>query len=286
MDDLRPILERFIHPMLPTPTGVEPMLDKLRPFSAILFDIYGTLLISAAGEIGSQHGLGQREAALSDLIKRHGIHASPVSLHGALNAAIRAAHHKARARGIDCPEIDIVAIWCDVIGTDDIASMRAFALAYELIVNPIYPMPGAARLLWAARDAKRILGIVSNAQFYTPLILNWFFGSTGQETGFDERCCFFSYRDGQAKPSAVMFAKAGKVLTKLGVPASEVLYVGNDMLNDMLPASAAGFATALFAGDRRSLRMRNGDERVGDLTPDLIVTDLRQLIPAIVNPEP
>ena len=45
-------------------------------------------------------------------------------------------------------------------------------------------------------------------------------------------------------------------LGKNGVAPGEVLYVGNDMLNDVYAAGQVGFRTALFAGDQRSLRMR------------------------------
>ena len=62
---------------------------------------------------------------------------------------------------------------------------------------------------------------------------------------------------------------------KLG-PA-EVLAVGNDMLNDVLPARETGFRTALFAGDARSLRLREGDPRLDVFSPDLVLTDLDQL---------
>ena len=48
------------------------------------------------------------------------------------------------------------------------------------------------------------------------------------------------------------------------------------MLNDILPARSAGFQTALFAGDRRSLRLRRDDPRCTNLKPDMILTDLFQ----------
>jgi putative hydrolase of the HAD superfamily len=50
------------------------------------------------------------------------------------------------------------------------------------------------------------------------------------------------------------------------------------MLNDIFPAKITGFQTALFAGDKRSLRRRTDDPRCRNLKPDLVVTDLGQLI--------
>jgi putative hydrolase of the HAD superfamily len=53
------------------------------------------------------------------------------------------------------------------------------------------------------------------------------------------------------------------------------------MLNDVAAASQAGFRTALYAGDRRSLRLRSGDDRIQRVQPDLVVTHLRQLMGAV-----
>ena len=53
---------------------------------------------------------------------------------------------------------------------------------------------------------------------------------------------------------------------------------------ELTKIDGVGFKTALFAGDGRSLRPRESDDRCRGLSPDLIVTDLRQLIAATVNP--
>ena len=68
-----------------------------------------------------------------------------------------------------------------------------------------------------------------------------------------------------------------------GIQPVSVLYLGNDMLNDIYPARTVGFQTALFAGDRRSLRLRKDDPRCAALSPDLVVTDLGQL-PQLITP--
>ena len=152
------------------------------------------------------------------------------------------------------------------------------------MVNPVYPMPGLTTLLSTCRARRMPMGIISNAQFYTPDLLEWFLKSSLEKSGFNPRLIFLSYRFGYAKPSMVMFKRAADVLSGIGIPVNEALYVGNDMLNDIRPASAVGFKTALFAGDARSLRPRESDDRCRGLSPDLIVTDLRQLIAGTVNP--
>ena len=49
------------------------------------------------------------------------------------------------------------------------------------------------------------------------------------------------------------------------------------MLKDIWPATQLGFKTALFAGDARSLRLREDDERCRGLKPDLVIDRLSQL---------
>ena len=75
-----------------------------------------------------------------------------------------------------------------------------------------------------------------------------------------------------------MFNVAAEELEKMGVSAHSVLYVGNDMLNDIYPAKKTGFKTALFAGDARSLRLREKNPKCKDLSADIIITDLIQIL--------
>jgi putative hydrolase of the HAD superfamily len=76
----------------------------------------------------------------------------------------------------------------------------------------------------------------------------------------------------------MLFDLAVQRLFQLDVHSASVLYIGNDMLNDIYPARNAGFATALFAGDKRSLRLRQHDPRCADVSADLVITDLSQLL--------
>jgi putative hydrolase of the HAD superfamily len=278
------IFERHIHPLTPVPTGVEPRLEGMRNFRAMLFDVYGTLLISGSGDIGISREQPVKEDALRDLLRRCHIDRTPDGLSTALHRAIEQEHAKARRQGIDFPEVDIVRVWQTLLGVGDLYRLKSFILEYELTVNPVYPMPGLTTLLSTCHARCIPMGIISNAQFYTPYVMEWFLRSSMEESGFDPRLIFLSYRFGYAKPSMVMFKRAADELSRIGIPAEAALYVGNDMLNDIRPASAVGFKTALFAGDARSLRSRESDDRCRGRSPDLIVTDLRQLIAAAVNP--
>jgi putative hydrolase of the HAD superfamily len=164
-----------------------------------------------------------------------------------------------------------------VLGWHDRDMARSFALAFELIVNPVFPMPGLLNLVQQARE-KCCLGIISNAQFFTPMLLEKFLTASLEKSGFDPDLLIFSYQTNYAKPSEHLFRLAADRLEKRGISPSETLYLGNDMLNDILPAQKSGFKTALFAGDKRSLRLRQDDERCRDIVPDIVITGLLQLL--------
>lgn len=278
MDD-DTVFKEHIHPLEPIPTGETPTgLSKIRRVKGILFDVYGTLLISRSGDRDSHAVSHNQKRVLTGVLRRYGIAGTPENLMDSLRRAIENDHDSRRQKGIDHPEVDIVRIWQNVLGTDDTAWVKRFALEYEMVVNPVYPMPGLADLLSACRGQELLLGIISNAQFYTPRLLEGLLGASLDRCGFDPQLTFFSYRFGSAKPSCFMFELAAEIFSHRGIPAASVLYVGNDMCNDILPAKTVGFQTALFAGDRRSLRKRPDDACCRHLVPDMVVTDLRQLI--------
>jgi putative hydrolase of the HAD superfamily len=273
------VFEEHIHPLEPIPTGETPIgLSKIKCVKGILFDVYGTLLISKSGDRDSHAVSHSRKRVLAGVLRRYGIAGTPENLIDSLHRAIANDHDSRRQKGIDHPEVDIVRIWQNVLCTDDSAWVKTFALEYEMVVNPVYPMPGLEDLLSACRGQDLLLGIISNAQFYTPRLLERLLGASLDMCGFDPQLTFFSYRFGSAKPSCFMFELAAGILSHRKIPAASVLYVGNDMCNDILPAKTVGFQTALFAGDRRSLRKRPDDACCRHLVPDMVVTDLRQLI--------
>jgi putative hydrolase of the HAD superfamily len=273
------IFEEYIHPMEPIPTEETPTgLSIISRVKGMLFDVYGTLLISGSGDKVSPAVNHNQKRLLAGVIRRYGIDRTPQNLMDSLRRAIENNHDDLRQEGNNHPEVDIVRIWQRLLCTDDTDRVERFALEYEMIVNPVYPMPGLKELVSACRRQNLLLGIISNAQFYTPRLLEQMLGKSLAVCGFDPQLIFFSYRFGSAKPSGLMFELAAKNFSHRGIPPASVLYVGNDMCNDILPAKTVGFQAALFAGDRRSLRKRPDDVCCRHLVPDMIVTDLRQLI--------
>ena len=277
--------------MCTEPTGVTESLTRFEGIKAVLFDLYGTLFISGSGDIGIARAQSNAQA-LEESLESAGF-SGDVSEAGARGATllmnqIEETHRRRREEGVECPEVDTRIIWRNVLallgrdgllrGVIDDASIVRLAVEYECRVNPVWPMPGLEETLHGLKEKGILLGIVSNAQFYTPLLFRAFLGGTPEDLGFAPELCVWSYEAGEAKPSIRLFRRAADALHgQYGLAPGSVLYVGNDRLNDIRPASQVGFKTALFAGDKRSLRLREGDARCDAARPDAIIAGLTQL---------
>jgi len=275
---LNEVLEKsIIQPLEPIPTGLQPAGRIDNSLRCLLFDVYGTLLISGSGDVGTAMQTIQDGAQFKHLLLEFNIERPADMVLENFFSTIARHHEQLITNGIDYPEVKIDQIWMQVLGWRNRDMARSFALAFELIANPVYPMPGLLKLLKYVRE-QCCKGIISNAQFYTPLLLEKFFNASLKRTGFAEDLLIFSYQTAYAKPSEHLFHLAKRRLEKRGIAPSETLYLGNDMRNDILPAQKIGFKTALFAGDKRSLRLRQDDPRCKDIVPDIIITELLQLL--------
>ena len=272
------LISDYLAPMSPLPTSLTPGGSLVRKIQCIFFDIYGTLFISGSGDINVAEKSSPASEQLEHLTHKYDVGKTPQVLVSELYDVIETKHRQLRDNGIDYPEIKIDEIWQQILAIDDMRRVRKFAIEYELIVNPVYPMPNLEALLSACRQNGLAMGIISNAQFFTPLLFEWFLDARMEQLGFDSELIFLSYQLGYAKPSTALFKMAASAINAKGFDTAATLFVGNDMLNDIYPAHRSGFQTALFAGDARSLRLRRNESRCRDLSADLILTDLGQLI--------
>ena len=289
-------------PILPIPTELEPCLRKLEGIKVVLFDIYGTLLVSSSGDVGTDKEFDKSTSlteeiesssrrALLDILATLGM--SLEDAQSLVRQAILDKHKTLRELGIPYPEIDIVALWKQIVSTKIAltaaaqnsvqqlgwpdSEVRKLSIYYELANNSVFPMPRMRQALTSISDKGLKLGIVSNAQFYTPIIVEAFCEKRIEGLGFDSQLLFFSYVFGRAKPDVFLYQQAANALEVMGVKPENVLYVGNDMTKDMVPAKKVGFRTGLFAGDQRSLRLGQYTLPVLPSWVDLVFTDLGQI---------
>ena len=283
--DLLNRIRELCNPLQPIPTGHPGRTKPMPGIRAVLFDIYGTLMISASGDIDAG-SLGDTGSAFAQSLQSVGLGKYAPAGDGSrlLHEEVQRSHEQRRAEGIDYPEVDILSIWGRVLdrlqvpeGTvDDIAP--TLAVEYECRTNPVWPMPGLAETLVALREQGLVMGIVSNAQFYTPLTFEALVGQSLEELGFDAGADAWSYRLLEGKPSPRMYQSAIEGLERLGISAAETLYVGNDMLKDVWPAGLCGLNTVLFSGDKRSLRLRQDDVRCDGVMPTRVINQLSELL--------
>ena len=290
-------MRKLLTPLTPEPASVSPILRSLPGIRIVLFDISGTLLVSASGDIGTREDQADGKAALAALRGAGVDVVNPEAGRQAeilLRETILREHEALRKKGIDYPEVDILKMWAVVLaeltarkmigGAIDEERTRLLAVEYECRTNPVWPMPGLGELLTAIAGKGIEMGVVSNSQFYTPLLFEVFFGEPIEALGFDAHLCAWSYRLGYAKPSARLFQPVAEFIRReKKLSPDQVLYVGNDMLNDIQPASERGWRTALFAGDRRSLRMRSDRPELAGVKPDVVITELGQISPVLAG---
>lgn len=295
MSIYRDILDR-LQPLQPVPTQLSRKIRAFPECKAVLFDIYGTLLISASGDIGHTK---MQTNAVEQAFRQAITNSHPTDTTRVLagyQTFIDQKHEVLKRRGIPYPEVDIQQIWQQLwaeLGFTADASMsrqadlNRLALAFECQINPVWPMPHFKPTLQRLMESALHLGIISNAQFYTPILVNYFLGHPEENgdriKGFEPSLISYSWKIGRAKPDTWAFSQCLKTLGKLNIQPSEVLFVGNDKLNDIYPAHLVGMKTCLFAGDQRSLRLREDDDRVRDLEPTFIIDDLQQLLDIILS---
>jgi len=295
-DDLIRRMHGLTSPLAPLPTVQAPRIEPMQGIRALLFDVYGTLVISGCGDIGltakqAKAVRTNRNDPFRLALRSAGVDTNtlPDGFDGAsaLLDVIGASHARARARGVDHPEVDILAIWGALLTglgiAGDACTIRRIAVEYEFRSNAVWPMPGLRRLIAELKRRGLALGIVSNAQFYTPLMLAAFLDQPIDTSGFDLRCCAWSYRQLVGKPSTRVYESALAALHQHhGVSPQQVLYIGNDLRNDIWPAGRLGCRTALFAGDARSLRLREDDARLRDVRPSCVLTKLAQITECVL----
>ncbi|WP_340106327.1 HAD family hydrolase [Rhodohalobacter sp. 8-1] len=299
MTDEATLKQRFkilSSPLDPEETGEEPVLNKLAGIKAVIFDFYGTLFISGVGDIGIDEGKSDAGLLIESM---KGANIQPVHDkvgkrgYEIYDKVVTEQMQDLKSSGIPYPEPDIRKVWRNVLNqmyAEDLIGESTssdqhdrMAVEFEVRMNPIWPMPGLEETLSGLKEKNLELGIISNSQFYTPIAFEALAGKTLDQLGFNPHLLHWSYEESRKKPGLVFYEhflkKASKHLPDL--EPENYLYVGNDMLKDVYPAHEVGLQTALFAGDSRSLKWRPDDSRTKDLRPDLVITELNQILDCV-----
>jgi putative hydrolase of the HAD superfamily len=227
----------------------------------------------------------QREAELRGVfertVKNFGLAVVPARLHDLFLRGIQAEREARVAQGVAHPEVRIDEIWFKLLEKfqpeepPTINFAREVALFFQRQANPTQLQPHAFDVLNTLGQRGLRHGIISNAQFYTPIELSALLREESAcavctyESMFDPLLVFFSFDLGVAKPDLAIFGRAVEALTRENVMPDDCVFVGNSLVNDIAPAQHIGFRTVLFA-----------PEVVPEsaIKPDLVIHNLSQLL--------
>ena len=262
--------------------------DMLKDVRALVFDVYGTLFDYWKPEFGHDD---TRKAAMleafSKTIAFFGMEPYIVAMNPTdmpektlsdfYHGLIAIKHNVIQERGIQFPGVKIEEVWEAIIlmlkrrgyrsnsaiqiEETDLPRCMAYYYNFHALNRGLYP--GVANALQALKKEGMLLGIVSNAQFYTfidlTLNLREQSGNAIDDAGelFDRDLMYFSFEYATAKPGQILLRRLFDALYEYHVLPSQVVFVGNDLADDIKPAQEAGMKTALFTGDSASVFMHN-----------------------------
>lgn len=276
------------------PEGATVQLKQFANIRAVVFDVYGTLFSSGVGDI-SLSTVQNRDQTLKDTLSDNDLTITETGNQNRfdeqLNKQIRQHQDLRRQNGIQFPEVEIRDVWQDflqeLVAADWIQAyqnvdIETLVIDYESRVNPTQAMPSLEHTLNQLKASGKVLSIISNAQFYTPLLFDTYLQKPIEAFDFSDECSVWSYKLKEGKPSQRLYEIAAeKLAAHSQITPNQVLYVGNDIRNDIWPAQAIGFNTALFAGDKLSLRRRENDSDCSHIRADIEITNLAQILECV-----
>ncbi|MDR1890686.1 MAG: HAD family hydrolase [Puniceicoccales bacterium] len=264
-------------------------MKKLSDIRAVIFDVYGTLFTTKSSHSSLPESGTQFDGIIVEALEEadFDVFEHDVSLSNLYMEHIRAHYGIRQAEDIAYPEINICDVWQDFLNelfVDGIIdgdlterSIRRVIMCYECKVNPVWPVKRSLEFIRNLQDNDVYSGIIATAQFYTPTIMEILYQNSLETLGFKRSICIWSYEYRHRKPSPVLFDLCEKKLRDFGINPQEVIYVGNDMFNDILPARKVGFKTAFFTGNANSTRLHEDIAECANIKPTIIFNSFDQL---------
>lgn len=241
------------------------------PIRAVLFDLWGTLILDDATSAEARSDLrieqtGATLAALGFPYDRADIVAAFLAA-GTELAAIHEAERDLSAHGRTVMYLQHLD---DRLGEklDDAAWKQLdAAVLTPALSHPPAIMLGAADALAAVRALGLPMGLISNAGITPGFVLRQFLDDFGLLKYFD--VTVFSDEAEMSKPSSAIFAHA---LTELDVAAEEAAFIGDQPVLDVFGSRRAGIWTVQL-----------GDVAADGIEPHARIDTLAELVPALVS---
>ncbi len=286
------------------PTFYRAKSEKLRDIQVVIFDVYGTLINywndSFQNDEDKQKELKRAFKRTADffgftstLEKIDPNKPAEQTLNDFYHGLIVMKHEQSMKQGKTFPEVRIEEVW-DIIlsilarnGYDLENQQKGSRQDFSRIIAYYYNFYSLKRgffddvipALKKLKEQNIRLGILSNAQFYTPIDLTLFLRDQDDELVdflelFDADLVFYSYEYGVAKPNRMLYEKLYDALYEISVLPAQTVFVGNDLAADVQAAEEIGMKTCLFTGNLGSTFLHELD---GKVFPDITFSEFKEL---------
>ncbi len=282
----------------------KPHLKRLSNIRAVTFSVYGTLVAISGGELYIVHP--QKfimETALEKTIHEFKMWQSmsrkpgkPSEYMGKIYEQMLDEVRIARSgKGERFPEVRSDEIWRRIVGRllkNEYEYDAPFYGSVEQLgekigyffhtsLQGIGPQAGAFDALKSLKEKGLALGLVADAQCFTPVQLLRAMNKQAKigrlSEIIDSELMALSCDVAGKKPSQRLFRALLGPLAERDIATNQVLHVGSSVANDVVPARRLGFQTALYAGDKSSVSASNEQLSEAASRPDVLITDLGQL---------
>ena len=293
----------------PKPPKAEPAkatayLKPLEGIRAVTWNVYGTLLRTSDGEFLVQVPQQLRmQIALEKTIEEfkmwNAMYRKPGAPWEAMHQQFVRFVDERRMAGTrqkgDAPEIDLADIWRKLLGQlkqteyeydeafygDKEELSEKIAYFFHASLQGVEAAPNALAALQAVSGAGLKQGLVADAQPFTLAELLRALRRQGPLPPpaelFASECSVLSYQEGVRKPSPSLFHACLERLSEQGIEPEQVLHVSNRLRDDLAVAKQSGMRTALYAGEKLSLKATREEVLDPELKPDRLLTDLGQI---------
>jgi FMN phosphatase YigB (HAD superfamily) len=293
-------------PAVPRLEGVKanPYTKPLSGIKAVAWDIYGTLLRIADGELMFQHPQAVRmEVALDKTIEEfkmwHSMSRKPGAPWEYMLQLFNRAYDELRMLGSgrkgELSEVDSAQLWLKIVEKlqqNEYSYDQSFygdldqygakiAYYFHSCLQGNEATPGALEVLTNLSRRGLTQGIIADGQCFTMVQLLRALQAQGTlppPAGlFHQQAITLSYEEGIRKPSKSLYLKALERFRAAGVSPSQILYVSARLREDLAVAKSVGLKTVLYAGDKVSLRAATTDLKDPEVKPDRLITELKQI---------
>lgn len=284
-----------------------PHLVRMPQVRAVLWNVYGTLLRLAGGELWFEHPQEfVMSVALDKTIQEYKMWSSmsrkpgqPADYMKQLYTSVLTEQRSVPGGTEKYPEVGSDRVWEALIkkllqkdykfDAGSLGSLNEFsrkvAYFFHASLQGTACYEGAAEALRhiAKKGVKQ--GLLADAQCFTRVQLQRGLAAQDREIVLekmlDKDLVFLSYEVRGRKPSERLFRQAVTVLNQQGLAPNQVLHVGTSIPRDLVLARRLGMRTALFAGDRTSLQATADQLKEPNSRPDVLLTELSQIAEVI-----